>query len=206
MLLIDEVKVGFGRTGRMFGFQHWNVTPDAVALGKSIGSGVIPLSAVVARKEILDVGTAINMYTVAGTPVSCTAGLATLDYIERHHLADNAREIGAHLLDGCKRLAEKHELIGEARGKGMILGVELVRNRQTKEPAATEAAKVVYRCKELGLILFYGGIYSNVLEITPPLTMTRQEADQGLAIVDQALTDVEEGRFPDEKLGQYAGW
>jgi 4-aminobutyrate aminotransferase len=206
MLLIDEVKVGFGRTGKMFGFQHWNVTPDAVAMGKSIGSGVIPLSAVVARKEILDVGTAINMYTVAGNPVSCTAGLATLDYIERHNLADNAREIGAYLLDSFNRLAEKHELIGDARGKGMILGVELVRDRTTKEPAATEAAKVVYRCKELGLIIFYGGIYSNVLEITPPLTMTRQEADQGLAIVDQALTDVEEGRFPDEKLGQYAGW
>jgi 4-aminobutyrate aminotransferase len=146
------------------------------------------------------------MYTVAGNPVCCTAGLATLDYIGGHNLVDNARDIGAHLLDGFKRLAVKHELIGDARGKGLILGVELVRDRQTKEPAATEAAKVVYRCKELGLIIFYGGIYSNVLEITPPLTMTRQEAEQGLSIVDQALTDVEEGRFPDEKLGQYAGW
>ena len=92
------------------------------------------------------------------------------------------------------------------RGKGMILGVELVRDRKTKEPAATEAAKVVYRCKELGLILFYGGIYSNVLEITPPLIMTREQADKGLVIIDQALENVETGRFPDEKLGMYAGW
>lgn len=206
MLLIDEVKVGFGRTGTMWGFENWGVTPDAVALGKSIGSGVAALSAVVGRAEILDAGTAINMYTVAGNPVSCTAGLATLDVIERHNLAENARDIGSYLLDGFRQLQVRHPLIGEARGKGMILGVELVRDRDTREPAATEAAKVVYRCKELGLILFYGGIYSNVLEVTPPLTMTRAEADRGLAIIDEALSDVEQGRFPDEKLGRYAGW
>ncbi len=88
----------------------------------------------------------------------------------------------------------------------MILGVELVRDRGTREPAAREAAKVAYRCKELGLIVFYGGIYSNVLEITPPLILTRDQASQGLAILDQALADVEAGRFPDEKLGIYAGW
>ncbi len=206
MLLIDEVKVGFGRTGKMFGFQNWNVTPDAVALGKSIGSGVAAISAVVGRKEILDAGTAINMYTVAGNPVSATAGLATLDTIERDGLVENARDVGEYLLDGFRSLARTHPTIGDARGKGMILGVELVRDRSTKEPAATEAAKVVYRCKELGLVLFYGGIYSNVLEITPPLTMTREQAAQGLAIIDEALTDVEAGRFPDEKLGMYAGW
>jgi len=206
MLLIDEVKVGFGRTGTMFGFQNWGITPDAVALGKSIGSGVAALSAVVGRKEILDVGTAINMYTVAGNPVSATAGLATLDTIERDGLVDNAREIGEYLLDGFTSLMARHQLIGDVRGKGMILGVELVRDRATKEPAATEAAKVVYRCKELGLVLFYGGIYSNVLEITPPLTMTQEEAQRGLDIIDEALSDVVGGRFPDEKLGMYAGW
>lgn len=206
MLLVDEVKVGFGRTGRMFGFQNWGITPDAVAMGKSIGSGVAAMSAVVGRAEILDAGTAINMYSVAGNPVSCTAGLATLDYIEKHNLMENAHVIGDYLLDGFKHLQSKHPSIGDVRGKGMILGVELVHDRKTKEPAAMEAAKVVYRCKELGLILFYGGIYSNVLEITPPLIMTREQADKGLAIIDQALEDVEMGRFPDEKLGIYAGW
>ena len=206
MLLFDEVKVGFGRTGKMFSFEHWGVTPDAVAMGKSIGSGVAALSAVVGRKEILDAGAAINMYTVAGNPVSCTAGLATLDYIQGRHLAEHAREVGTYLLDGFRALAQRHPLIGDVRGKGMILGVELVRDHATKEPAAKEAAKLVYRCKELGLVLFYGGIYSNVIEVTPPLIMTRAQADQGLAIVDQALADVEAGRFPDEKLGIYAGW
>jgi 4-aminobutyrate aminotransferase len=206
LLLFDEVKIGFGRTGKMFCFEHWGVTPDAVAMGKAIGSGVAALSAVVARREILDVGAAINMYTVAGNPAACTAGLATLSYIQQRNLAANAREIGAYLLDGFKALAQRHPLIGDVRGKGMILGVELVRDRGTREPAAREAAKVAYRCKELGLIVFYGGIYSNVLEITPPLILTRDQASQGLAILDQALADVEAGRFPDEKLGIYAGW
>ena len=108
--------------------------------------------------------------------------------------------------EGFQNLARTHPLIGEARGKGMILGVELVRDRASKEPAALQAAKLVYRCRELGLILFYGGIYSNVIEVTPPLTLTREQADQGLAIVDQALADVAASRFPDEKLGLYAGW
>ncbi len=206
MLLFDEVKVGFGCTGKMFSFEHRNVTPDAVAMGKSIGSGVAALSAVVGRAEILDVGAAINMYTVAGNPVSCTAGLATLDYIQSHGLVENARRVGLDLLDGLQALARRHPLIGDVRGKGMILGVELVRDRATKEPAAREAAKLVNRCKELGLILFYGGIYSNVLEITPSLIMTGAQAEQGLAIIDQALADVEGGRFPDEKLAAYAGW
>jgi 4-aminobutyrate aminotransferase len=206
MLLFDEVKVGFGRTGKMFGFEHSGVTPDAVAMGKSIGSGVAALSAVVARSEILDIGTAINLYTLAGSPVSCAAGLATLDYIQRHELVENARVVGAYLLEGLEALAGAHALIGDVRGKGMICGIELVRDRDTKEPAATEAAKLVYRCKELGLILFYGGIYSNVVEVTPPLTLTNEQADRGLAIIDQALSDVEAGRFPDERLGAYAGW
>jgi 4-aminobutyrate aminotransferase len=206
LLAFDEVKVGFGRTGRWFSFEHAGVVPQAVAMGKSIGSGVAALSAVVARADILDVAPAINMFTVAGNPVSATAGLATIEYIRKHDLVANAARIGKRLLDGFQNLAAAHPLIGEARGKGMILGVELVRDRRTKEPAAIEAAKLVYRCKELGLLLFYGGIYSNVIEVTPPLVMTPEEADRGLAVFEEALSDVEEGRFPEEKLGPYAGW
>ena len=206
LFIVDEVKIGFGRTGKMWGFEHWGLEPDVVVLGKSMGSGMIPISGVVAPAEVLDVGAAINMYTTAGNPAACTAGLATLRYIREHDLIGNARLIGDRLLKGFTELQKRHPLIGEARGKGMILGVELVRDRKTKEPAAKEAAKVAYRAFELGLILFYGGIYSNVLEVTPPLTMTPAEADQGIAILDQALTDVESGSFPDEKLGRYAGW
>lgn len=206
LLLFDEVKTGFGRTGKMFAFEHAGVVPDAVALGKSIGSGVAALSAVVARAEILDIAPAINMYTIAGNPVSATAGLATLAYIRDHDLAANAARVGQRLLEGFQSLIASHALIGDVRGKGMILGVELVRDRASKEPAASEAAKLVYRCKELGLLLFYGGIYSNVIEVTPPLTLTPEQADHGLALFEEALSDVEAGRVADEKLGAYAGW
>lgn len=206
LFIVDEVKIGFGRTGKMWGYQHSGLEPDVVVLGKSMGSGFAGISGVVAPAAVLDVAPAINMYTTAGNPVAATAGLATLDYIESHKLVENAKRIGDRLLKGFKGLQQRHELIGDARGRGMILGVELVRDRRTKEPAAKEAAKVVYRAYELGLIVFYGGIYSNVLEITPPLTMTAAEADRGLEILDRALTDVESGSFPDEKLGRYAGW
>lgn len=206
LFCLDEVKIGFGRTGMMWGFQHWGLEPDVVVLGKSMGSGFAAISGVVAPAAVLDVAPAINMYTTAGNPAATTAGLATLRYIDEHKLVENAKRIGDRLLKSFMELEARHPLIGDARGKGMILGVELVRDRQTKEPAAKEAAKVAYRAFELGLIVFYGGIYSNVLEITPPLTMTPEEADRGVAILDQALTDVESGSFPDEKLGRYAGW
>jgi 4-aminobutyrate aminotransferase len=206
LLLFDEVKVGFGRTGKMFAFEHSGVVPDGVAMGKSIGSGVAALSAVVARKEILDVAPAINMYTIAGNPVSATAGLATLAYVRNHDLVANAARIGRQLLEGFRGLMASHKLIGDVRGKGMILGVELVRDRASRQPAASEAAKLVYRCKELGLLIFYGGIYSNVIEVTPPLTLSHDDAERGLALFEEALSDVEAGRVSDEKLGAYAGW
>lgn len=206
LFIVDEVKIGFGRTGKMWGFEHSGLEPDVVVLGKAMGSGFSPISAVVAPASVLDVAPAINMYTTAGNPAAATAGLATLKFIQDNDLVGNARVIGDRLLAGFKELQKRHPLIGDARGSGMILGVELVKDRATKEPAAKEAAKVAYRAFELGLIIFYGGIYSNVLEITPPLTMTPEEADQGIAILDEALRDVESGSFPDEKLGRYAGW
>lgn len=206
LLAFDEVKVGFGRTGKMFAFEHSEIVPAAVAMGKSIGSGVAPLSAVVARSEILDVAPAINLFTLAGSPSAATAGLATIDYIRNHDLVGNAARVGRRLLEGFDALAVSHPLIGDVRGKGLILGVELVRDRKSKEPASTEAAMLVYRCMELGLLVFFGGIYSNVIEVTPPLVLTPEEADRGLALFEEALADVEAGRVSAQKLEAYAGW
>jgi 4-aminobutyrate aminotransferase len=204
-LVIDDVKVGMGRTGEMFSFQHFNVTPDVVILGKSLGGG-LPLSAVVARQEILDVGPALALFTTTGNALSCTAGLATVEAIERDGLVENARRIGAYLHGGLRDLQDKHSLVGDVRGLGMIQGMELVRDPDTKEPASLEAAKVVYRAFELGLLVFYVGMFSNVLEITPPLILTEAEADEGVAILDQALSDVEAGKVSDEAVARYAGW
>lgn len=204
-LVVDDVKIGMGRTGEMFSFQHFNVTPDAVILGKSLGGG-LPLSAVVARQEILDVGPALAIFTSAGNGLSCAAGLATVQIIEEEGLVQNARKVGAYLHDKLRSLQDKHPLIGDVRGLGMIQGVELVKDRQSKEPASTEAAKVVYRAFELGLLVFYVGMFSNVLEITPPLILTEAEADEGVALLDQALSDVEEGKVSDDAIARYAGW
>jgi 4-aminobutyrate aminotransferase len=205
MLLIDEVKIGFGRSGRMFAFEHFGIEPDAVSLGKSMGGGM-PISAVVGRRELLDVAPAINMYTMAGNPVACAAALASLDEIEERGLAAQAASTGGYLLSGLRELQERHPLIGDVRGLGMMLGLETVRDRETREPADREMAKIVYRAFELGLVVFYGGIYSNVMEITPPLVMTEAEVDEGIAILDQAIGEVEAGKVSDEVLGDYAGW
>lgn len=204
-LVVDEVKVGMGRTGEWFAFQHSGVTPDVVILGKSLGGG-LPLSAVVARKEILDVGPALALFTTAGNALSCAAGLATVEAIEQDGLVENARKVGAYLHDRLASLKDVHRLVGDVRGLGLIQGVELVTDRQTKQPATKETAKVVFRACELGLVVFYAGMFSNVLELTPPLVLTEADVDQGVAILDQALSDVEAGRVSDEAVARYAGW
>ena len=202
-LILDEVKVGMGRTGRMFAFEHGGVTPDAVILGKSLGGG-LPLSAVVARRELLDAGFAL--FTAVGNAVCCAAGLANIQAIREQGLVDNAAHVGAYLHEKLVELQAKHPLIGDVRGLGMIQGVELVTDRAAKTPAAKETAKVTYRAFELGLLVYYVGMFNNVLEITPPLIMTRAQVDEGVAILDQALTDVAAGRVSDEAIARYAGW
>jgi 4-aminobutyrate aminotransferase len=204
-LVVDEVKVGMGRTGEWFAFQHFGVTPDMVILGKALGGG-LPLSAVVARREILDVAPALALFTTAGNALSCTAGLATIEAIEQDNMVDNARKVGAYLHENLAALQEKHPLIGDVRGLGLIQGVELVKHRVTKEPASAETAKVVFRAFELGLVVYYVGMFSNVLELTPPLILTESDVDEGIAILDQALSDVEAGKVSNKAVARYAGW
>ncbi len=204
-LIFDEVKVGLGRTGRWFSFEHSGIVPDAVVLGKSLGGG-LPISAVVARKEILDVGTGIHMFTTSGNPVSCTASLETLTIIEDENLIENARTNGQYFINRLKELQEKYECIGDVRGKGLAIGVELVQDRLTKKPAAEKTAAICYRCYELGVLLFYVGIHSNVIEITPPLTINKEEIDLAIAILDQSFTDLQENKINMDLVKQYTGW
>lgn len=205
MLVMDEIKIGMGRTGRMFGYEHGRVVADAVLLGKSLGGG-LPLSAIVARKDLLDIGSGIAVFTASGNATCCAAGLAVVDEIEADGLVERSAENGAYLLSCLRQALDRCESVGDVRGLGMIAGVELVRDRAGKEPNQTVAAKVVYRAWELGLVVYYAGMWGNALEITPPLILTREEIDEGVGILAQAFADVEAGKVSDETVAQFAGW
>ncbi len=178
LCIADEVQTGFGRTGTAFwGFENWGVTPDLVTLAKGIGNGA-PLGACVTRPEIAAMmARRIHFNTFGGNPVSVTQGLATLEIIDRDQIQNNAREVGGHLKERLLALADKQPLIGEVRGMGLMLGVELVRDRATKEPATKETADVLELCKERGLLLGKGGLVGNTLRIKPPMCITRDDAD-----------------------------
>ncbi len=188
LCIADEVQTGFGRTGEHFwGFQNWGVTPDLVTLAKGFGNGA-PLGACVTRPEIaaaLKKRTHFN--TFGGNPVSMTQGLATLEVIDSEGIQENARRVGARLKERLLAVAERQPLIGEVRGLGLMLGVELVRDRTTKEPATTETAEVLELCKDRGLLLGKSGYFGNVLRIKPPMCLTTDDADFLADCLDEVL-------------------
>jgi alanine-glyoxylate transaminase/(R)-3-amino-2-methylpropionate-pyruvate transaminase len=189
--IADEVQTGFGRTGAHFwGFQHFGVVPDIVTMAKGIGNGA-PLAAVTTRREIAEaLAQRLHFNTFGGNPVSAAAGLAVLDVIEQEHLQENARVVGARLKAGLQGLMRRHAIIGDVRGLGLMLGVELVRDRATKEPAGPETLEVLERLRELGALVGKGGLAGNVLRIKPPLCITAEDAEFAVDALDHALGSV----------------
>jgi 4-aminobutyrate aminotransferase len=205
LTVCDEVKVGLARSGRLHCFQHEGFTPDIVTFGKGLGGG-LPLSALVGPAALMDHATAFSMQTAQGNPVCAAAGLAVLATIRGRRLDENAARVGARLMDRLKGLANRHPLIGEVRGRGLAIGIELVQDRIGRAPARRETALTVYRAHQLGLVLYYVGVNSDVLELTPPLTLTDAEADEGVNMLDAALADVAAGRVDEAAAAAYAGW
>lgn len=193
--IADEVQTGFGRTGDHFwGFQSQGVTPDIVTMAKGIGNGA-PLGCVVTTPKIAaTLKQRLHFNTYGGNPVSMAQGLATLNVILEENIQQRARQIGAHLSSGLRELAQRHSLIGDVRGQGLMLGVELVKNRESKDPATAETAAVFERCKDLGVLIGKGGLFGNVLRIKPPMCITREDCDFLCAVLDTALTETEQGR------------
>ncbi len=189
LCISDEVQTGFGRTGTNYwGFQNSGVEPDIVTMAKGIGNG-IPLAAVVTRPEIAEtLKQRIHFNTFGGNPVSMAQGIATMEVIEEENVQAHAHEVGGILKDGLLKLKEKHMLIGDVRGAGLMLGIELVRNRQTKEPAKDETLALMEHAREMGALLGKGGLNGNVIRLKPPMCITREDVEYLLDVFDRGLT------------------
>lgn len=189
--IADEVQAGFGRTGTHFwGFETQGVIPDIVTMAKGIGNGC-PLAAVVTTPQIAGVlSKRIHFNTFGGNPVVCAMGKAVLEVIERDKLQENSLNLGAHILAGLEKLKTRHPLIGDVRGKGLMLGIELVKDRTTREPAKAECAQVLELCREMGLLLGKGGLHGSVIRFAPPMCITRADADFMLAVFDAAFSEL----------------
>jgi 4-aminobutyrate aminotransferase len=190
LLVADEVQSGMGRSGKMFAMEFTGVEPDMMAIAKGIASG-LPLGVAVARAGLMAWPPGAHASTFGGNPVACAAALATITLMNERLVA-NAAEVGAHLMAGLNALADKHPLIGDVRGRGLMIGVELVRDRQTKERATSERDAVVNAAFARGLLVLGAG--KNAVRFSPPLVLTREQADIAVGIFDQALSEVELGQ------------
>ncbi len=192
LLIFDEIPHSLGRTGEMFTFENFGVQPDIVVIGKGLGGGVFPMAAVIARAK-LDVAAhrALGHYTHEKSPVGCAAALATIGYIEKHNLVQHARDLGRHCLERLQVMKDRHPLIGDVRGLGLFLGIELVKDRQTRERAGDEAEAVMYAALSKGVS--FKLTMGNIITLTPALIITKEEMDQALDIIEGCIAEVEDG-------------
>jgi 4-aminobutyrate aminotransferase len=205
-IIVDEVKVGMGRTGRFHCFEHEGLTPDLIVMGKGLGGG-LPLSALIGPRHIMDHAPAFALLTTAGNPVATAAGRAVLKVIAAERLVERANLIGDTLWSALHSLRARQPLIGDVRGRGLALGVELVRDQASREPVPVlTTAKVIYRAYQLGAVLFYVGLRGNVLELTPPLTLSEAQVREGVAIIEQSMTDVCNGMVTDADVAPFMMW
>lgn len=192
-LIFDEIIEGFGRTGKMFACEHF-VTPDILVLGKSLGGGVLPFAGIVTKSEY-DVlhSRSIGHYTHEKSPLCCAAGLAEIEYLENNNLIKHAAEVGEYTIQRFNQLKEKHKLIGNIAGAGCHLGIDLVKDRTTKERAVDEAEAIMYKCMEKGLA--FKIIESNIITLRPSLIITIDEMEWCIKIIEDAITEVEHGNY-----------
>lgn len=188
LFIVDEVQTGFGRTGRMFGIDHSpGSAPDLVAMAKGIADG-FPLGAFMAKEPVSDaMKPGDHLSTFGGNPISCAAAIANLEVIREENLVENSDRRGAELLGRLRKLEETSRLVGEVRGRGLMIGIELVKDRTTKEPAADEAKRIRASLREGGILVGVGGAYGNVVRIQPPLSITAAEIDRVAAALEAAL-------------------
>jgi 4-aminobutyrate aminotransferase-like enzyme len=191
LLLIDEVQAGFCRTGKMFGIEHYGVEPDIMAMAKGIADG-FPLSAFIAREEVADsFKPGDHLSTFGGNPVSCAAALANIEFLQEQGLAQKTLDKGDFLKGRLESLKMKYKIIGEIRGKGLMIGMELVRDPMSKLPAQIEGQKIQEICLENRLLIGLGGIYGNVIRIQPPLVISEEQMDEVIKVLERAFSKVD---------------
>ncbi len=204
LLISEEVQQGFGRTGKWFGIENFGVVPDAVIMGKAIASG-LPLSAVAARAELIECLEApVHLFTAGGNPVCCAASTATIGVLREENILAHAAELGERTRSRFRGMQKKYDFIGDVRGIGLSIGVDLVTDRDTKERHRAAAAKICYRAWEKGLLLsFFSG---SVLRVQPPLVISDEEMSRALDIIEESMDEFQKGQIPDSVLETVKGW
>ena len=187
LLVDDEVQAGFGRTGKWFAIEHWGVEPDIIAMAKAIANG-LPLGAIVGRAEVMNLPKGSHATTFGGNPVSLAASLAVIEVIKEENLLENARRVGEHIIKMFREAMDEIELIGDVRGLGLMIGVELVRNRETKEPAVKELEQLLIRCFKRGVAVIGAGF--STIRIAPPLCIPLELAEKGVQIILEELKKI----------------
>ncbi len=190
LFISDEVQTGFGRTGRKwFGIEQWEVTPDIITCAKSMGNGV-PVGATITTGELADKFQGLTISTFGGNPVTSVAARAVIEVIEEENLLENTYVVGGYFRSKLEGLKEKYPLIGDVRGMGMMQALELVKDRETKEPAPQAATQLLERARENGLLIGKGGLSGNVIRMAPPMNISKADVDEGIRLLDKSLSEV----------------
>jgi 4-aminobutyrate aminotransferase-like enzyme len=190
LFISDEVQTGFGRTGtKWFGIEHWEVTPDIMTCAKGMANGA-PIGATITTKELAASFQGLTISTFGGNPVTSVAARATIEVIEEERLLENADTVGRYFRGKLEELQQKYSVIGDVRGKGLMLALELVKDRATKEPAIEATAQLLERARDNGLLIGKGGMYSNVIRLSPMLNISKSDVDEAIRILDTSLSEV----------------
>jgi 4-aminobutyrate aminotransferase-like enzyme len=190
LFISDEVQTGFGRTGKKwFGIEQWEVTPDIITCAKSLGNGV-PVGATITTSELADKFQGLNISTFGGNPVTSVAARAVIEVIEEENLRENTHVVGGYFRKRLEELKDKHAVIGDVRGMGMMQALELVKDRQTKEPAPEATNQLLERARDNGLLIGKGGLYGNVIRMAPPMNISKSDVDEGIRLLDKSLSEV----------------
>jgi len=188
LFIDDEVQAGVGRTGRWFAIEHWKVEPDVVCIAKSIASG-LPLGAIVSRARLMDWEGGSHASTFGGNPVSCVAALALIDAIKEEKLLENATKQGNYIMKRLENLKDECEIVGDVRGKGLMIGAEIVENKKTKKPVKEKASEIMMRCWKRGVAVITCGV--STLRVAPPIIITRELVDAAMDIVEDVIKEVD---------------